>query len=169
MNRAVRSWVEKALACMVVFSLCGIAPMAQSGSETVSLSGRIFQPDGSTPFNQAVVRVTNTETGREYTSAPTDSAGRYAFAGLPAGTYTFEVEVEEGIYVLDRAVQIGENESASISFTVKPEPQEGAGAAGMSGKKKGALIAIIAGGAILLGVLLSQDDDEKDGASPFTP
>jgi hypothetical protein len=147
-----------------------MAPLAQATEGMVSLSGRIFQPDGSTPYAQATVRVTNQETGQVFTSGPTDTAGRYSFEELPAGTYTFEVEVEEGIYVLDRAVRIGDNESASISFTVKPEPPAPDEKAPMGKKKKrGILIAIITSGAVLLALALDDDDDDDDGVSPFVP
>ncbi len=143
-------------------------------AEQVSLSGRIFQPDGATPYANAIVRIINQETGEALVSAPTDAAGRYEFKDLPPGTYSFEVEVPEGIYRLDRQVALGENDTASISFTVKPEEDDHGEAApahsgpGMSPRRKGTLIALIGGGAALL-VGLSTNDSDGGEASPFTP
>ena len=144
-----------------------IGPVAQA-AESVTLSGRIFQADGTTPLHNALVRVTDQDTGQVHVSAATDAAGKYEFKDLPPGNYTFEVEISDGIYQLDRSVRLGDSDTASISFTVKPQPDIPTGKQtgdGMSGKKKGGLIAIIGGGAVLLVVALDDDDD----ASPFTP
>ena len=145
-----------------------LGPVAQAAAESVTLSGRIFQADGATPLHAALVRVTNKDTGQVYVSAATDASGKYEFTDLPPGNYTFEVEVRDGVYQLDRTVSLGDSDTASVSFTVKPLPDAAAAkdsGSGMSKKKKGGLIAIIAGGAII-GVAAS--DDNKN-ASPFTP
>ena len=166
MNRS-SSHLWRALALSMILILAG-APIVRAGAEPVSLGGRIFLPDGTTALQGATVVVRNQETAQVYASRPTDAAGRYKFDDLPPGTYTFRVETDAGVFTLDRAVQLGGSDTASVSFTIKPEPDIPARAAnkGMSKKKKGTLIAIIGGGAILLAVALDDDDDD---ASPFIP
>jgi hypothetical protein len=119
------------------------------------------------------------ETGQAVASTATGTDGSYSFESLDPGTYTFEVEVPDGVYQLDRAIQIGMDEQASISFTIKPAGDAGAAAAGtgggaaaaggMSGAKKGWIIAAIAFGAIAIGFALNNDSTSNDEASPFTP
>jgi hypothetical protein len=177
-DRMTPSWIRFVLTIALVGSLAGFAPVAWAQAENVALSGRIFQADGATPYANVTVRVMDQETGEAVASTNTGTDGSYSFDTLDPGTYTFEVEVPDGIYQLDRAVQIGMDEQASISFTIKPAagggavPPPGAGADGGSGmgkKKKGWLIGAIAFGAVAVGVLLSQDDNSNNEASPFTP
>ena len=164
MNRPVPpTW--KALAVLLAAVMAG-APVAAAAAESVTLTGRIFQADGTTPLQGAFVRVINQETGEVSVSKRTDAAGKYKFKDLSPGIYTFEVQVTDGTYQLDRSVRLGDSETASISFTVKPEPDiPAAKKEGMSKKKKGTLIAIISSGAVFLGTAASNRGD----ASPFTP
>ncbi|MFQ5669650.1 MAG: carboxypeptidase-like regulatory domain-containing protein [Acidobacteriota bacterium] len=154
---------------LFILALVPAALLAQEATSPVALNGRIFQPDGATPYPNVVVRVINQETGQEFTSAPTDAGGHYAFQELPPGAYRFEVEVDNGIYQLDRTVRISEGEVATISFNVKPDEGEKKGGAPLPhGKKRaGIIIPIAVGGAVLLAVALN--DDDNDEASPFTP
>ena len=176
-DRMTPSWIRFVLTIALVGSLAGFAPVAWAQAENVALTGRIFQADGATPYANVTVRVMDQETGQAVASTTTGTDGSYSFDTLDPGTYTFEVEVPDGIYQLDRAVQIGMDEQASISFTIKPAAGAGAvpppggtgNSTGMSNKKKGWLIGAIAFGAILIGVALSQDDDSNNEASPFTP
>lgn len=171
MNRSVTSRRLGLIILPLILALV-VGPVAQAAAESVTLSGRIFQADGTTPLHGAMVRVTDQDTGQVHVSAATDAAGKYEFTDLPPGNYTFEVEVSDGIFQLDRSVRLGDSDTASISFTVKPQPDIATGKKsgnGMSKKKKGGLIAIIAGGAVLLVVILDDDDDDNNNASPFTP
>lgn len=145
-------------------------PVVAETPADVALSGRIFQPDGTTPYQGATVRVVHQETGEVFTSLSTDANGEYWFESLDPGTYSFEVRVEEGVYQLNRAVRIGEQQTASISFTVKPEAVPGAPPAdGEKKKKRGALIAIVGAGVILTGILILDDDDNDPVSTPSVP
>jgi hypothetical protein len=174
-NRTTPSWIRSILTIALIGSLAGLGSTVWAQADNVALSGRIFQADGATPYANVTVRVMDQETGQAIASTATGTDGSYAFESLDPGTYTFEVEVPDGIYQLDRAVQIGMDEQASISFTIKPAagagavpPPGGTGdSTGMSKKKKGWLIGAIAFGAVAVGVLLSNDDSNE--ASPFTP
>lgn len=160
----------RVLAALLIVSLSGL-PLTLAGADQVTLSGRIFQADGTTALQSATVRITNKTTGEVLVSAPTDVGGRYEFTDVPAGTYTFEVEVPDGIYQLDRSVRLGDSETASISFTVKPQPDappSSTPGTKMSKKKKGGLIAIIVGGAGLIAAAAS-NNDSNNNASPSVP
>lgn len=178
MQRIIPSWIRSFATVMIIGSLAFVSPMAMAqdaATELVSLSGRIFQADGSTPYAQVTVRVMDQATGEEVGSTTTATDGSYSFETLNPGTYTFEVEVPDGVYQLDRAIEIGAGEKASISFTVKPTGAAGAvppdaAQQGMSKKKKGTLIAIISAGAVLAAwLLLDDDDDPTNEASPALP
>ena len=174
MNRSIPSWTRTAVAVLLVSSLAAISPVAFAQADSVSLSGRIFQANGSTPYANVTIRVMDEATGAEVATTTTGTDGSYAFDALSPGTYTFEVEVPDGVFQLGRAIQLGADEHASISFTVKPAdgatPPDGdqGDGEGMSKKKKGTLIAIIAFGAIGV-VLLLENDEKKVEGSPFTP
>jgi carboxypeptidase family protein len=172
---------------LVVAALVPAFPVVRAAEGTVNLSGRIFQPDGTTPFQGAIVRVVKQDSGEAFNSTPTDATGHYEFRDLPAGTYNVEVEVPDGIYQLNRSVRIGQNDTASISFTVKPQPAPPppppppAAAAPESGapapaspdkdkrRKKGILWASIGGGAALLAIVASGNNGDNQPASPSTP
>jgi hypothetical protein len=166
--------MRAAIAVLLVSSLAGISPVAFAQADSVSLGGRIFQADGSTPYANVTVRVMDKATGAEVGTTTTGTDGSYAFDALSPGTYTFEVEVPDGVFQLDRAIQLGSDEHASISFTVKPTAvsppsgDHGGGGPGMSKKKKGLLIALITAGAIGVAFALDNDDKKNEG-SPFTP
>jgi len=173
-DRTTPSWMRSVLTLALVASLAGFVPVTWAQADNVALSGRIFQADGATPYANVTVRVMDQSTGEAVASTTTNTDGEYAFDTLDPGTYTFEVEVPDGIYQLDRAIQIGMDERASISFTVKPTGGaavgDGAAAAeagGMSAKKKGILLAVIVAGAIGVAVLLNNESNNE--GSPFTP
>ena len=172
MNRSIPSWIRTFIAVLLVSSLSAISPIAFAQTDSVSLSGHIFQANGSTPNANVTVRVLDHATGAEVATTTTGMDGSYSFDSLPPGTYTFEVEVSDGIFQLDRAIQLGADEHASISFTVKPTGgavPPGSADQGMSGKKKGLLIALITAGAVGVYFLLDDDDDNKNEGSPFIP
>ena len=158
------------MAGLVVWALSLATFITPLQAAAVSLSGNIFQPDGATPLQNAVVRLVNKETGDVLTSTPTDASGYYEFTEAPAGDYTVEVEIGAGYYNLDRSVRLGAEDTASISFTVQPQDDDGEGAPPPEGKKKrrGMIIAFSLFGAALLaiGVNNNKKDDE---ASPFIP
>ena len=95
------------MAVLLVSSLAAISPVSFAQAESVSLSGRIFQADGSTPNANVTVRVIDQATGAEVATTTTGTDGSYSFDTLAPGTYTFEVEVPDGIFQLDRAIQLG--------------------------------------------------------------
>jgi hypothetical protein len=177
-DRTTPSWIRSVLTLALIGSLAGFVSPVWAQAENVALSGRIFQSDGATPYANVTVRVIDQETGQAVASTTTGTDGSYAFETLDPGTYTFEVEVSDGVYQLDRAIQMGMDEQASISFTIKPTDDGGGAAAGgaaaatgMSATKKGLIIASIAFGAIVVGYLVyNNDDDEPNNeGSPFTP
>ena len=141
MDRMTPSWIRFVLTIALVGSLAGFGTAAWAQASSVALSGRIFQADGATPYANVTVRVMDQTTGEAVASTTTGTDGSYSFDTLDPGTYTFEVEVPDGIYQLDRAVQIGADEAASISFTIKPAAGAGAvpppgGSGGQDGMSK---------------------------------
>jgi Carboxypeptidase regulatory-like domain len=176
LRRQARRAFSMIVVLVLTWTAAGAPARALQGTAAgVSLSGRLFQADGVTPLAGARVRITDPTTGKSFESAPTDNAGHYEMSGLAPATYQVEVEVPEGIYKLNRSVRLGEADQASISFTVKPETlAEGATGAGAlatpEGKKrKGALLAIILGGAALAAFVLSDDDNSEPQASQAAP
>ncbi|MFQ5766643.1 MAG: carboxypeptidase-like regulatory domain-containing protein [Acidobacteriota bacterium] len=175
MRRSIPISLRIILVCLLVSGL-GVQPFTaqdkKPGGIMVSLSGRIFRPDGTTPYDGAVIKIINEETGQVFTSEPTGVTGEYQFTDLPAGTYTFQVDVPEGVYKLGRAVRIGESETASISFTVKPEPVKKGAALPASGKKsltRGQLALIIIGGAVVVGAAAGGGGGGSQVISPMGP
>ena len=115
------------------------APQAQSRA-TGSLIGFIYGADGKTPVEKAVIKIRNTENGKEYASGPTDSQGIYRIQGIEEGRYALGVTTAEGDFNFEYQVLIKSDEVAKLSLALK------AGAVSM----------------------LAQEEEEKEGgAVPF--
>ena len=135
----------------------------QTGEETGTIKGYIFQEDMRTPLENAVVKIRNTEDGLEKESLPTDGIGAYEIKDVKEGRYLLGVSNAVGDYNFDYAIGIKANETARLSMAVKPGAssttgQAGAAAGAAAGggffsTTAGILLLIAAGGLLTLGVI----------------
>lgn len=89
------------------------------GKETGALVGHIFQDDMRTPVRNAVVKLRNVITQKEYESQPTDTEGMYRIDGIEEGRYIMGVVASSGSYNFHYSIQIKPNALAKLSVAMK--------------------------------------------------
>jgi hypothetical protein len=107
---------------LLLVLLSGSAPWAPASAQEAQgkIHGEIMQPDGETALQGARVYAINVKTAKQYVSEATDSSGRYAMRGLPAGTYDVAIEAAGQIYVVDNLVDLSRGESRNLSCAIQP-------------------------------------------------
>ena len=85
-----------------------------------ALAGHIFSEDMRTPVANAVVRLRNLTTQKEYESQPTDSDGTYVIPGIEEGRYVMGVLGPNGSYNFHYSLMIKADALAKLSVAMKP-------------------------------------------------
>ncbi len=85
-----------------------------------ALVGHIYSEDMRTPVRNAVVKLRNVETMKEYSSEPTSRDGTYAIAGVEEGRYVMGVLGPSGSYNFHYSIMIKADAMAKLSVAMKP-------------------------------------------------
>lgn len=140
---------------------------------TGSMIGFVYQKDGITPAEGAIVKLRNVATGRSYDSTKSDKLGIFRVEAVEEGLYLVGVSTEEGDFNVNNLVGIRGNETAKVSFALKPaqggedaEPKsKPSGLAKFFLSPVGIAVVVAASAVIIYGVVkLSEKEAE---ASPF--
>ncbi len=93
---------------------------AVSAPGSGALAGHIFSDDMRTPVANAVVKLRNVATLREYESAPTDLDGTYVIPAIEEGRYVMGVLGPGGSYNFHYSIMIKADAVAKLSLAMKP-------------------------------------------------
>lgn len=95
-----------------------------------NIIGFVFDQDGTTPFEGAVVKVRNISNGTLYESSKSDSNGIFKIEGVETGIYVCGVETAQGDYNAEDlfGVKVSEGETAKLSIALTPYEQKVASA-----------------------------------------
>jgi hypothetical protein len=85
-----------------------------------ALAGHIFNEDMRTPVRNAVVKLRNVSTQKEYESEPTDLDGMYRIPGVEEGRYVMGVLGPNGSYNFHYSIMIKGDALAKLSVAMKP-------------------------------------------------
>jgi hypothetical protein len=85
-----------------------------------ALAGHIFNEDMRTPVRNAVVKLRNVATQKEYESEPTDLEGMYRIPGIEEGRYVMGVLGPTGSYNFHYSIMIKADALAKLSVAMKP-------------------------------------------------
>jgi hypothetical protein len=108
---------------------------AKSYARQGSLQGTVYSEGMKAKIANAIVKIRNLNTQKEYTSLPTDAKGGYRILMIEEGWYTLGVTTAAGDFNLNYGVYIKAGEMAKLSVEVLPGGMlEGRGA-GSGGKK----------------------------------
>ncbi len=102
-------------------AILALTVLASSVAAQGAITGRVTLPDNHTPVPGATVRIAGTTLG-----ALADSAGRYAIARVPAGTYLVQVAAP-GHTLESREVVVRDDASIELSWRLAAAPRELAG------------------------------------------
>ena len=117
---------------LVIFLLspfAAVASGAQAGLKG-NIVGFLYDRDGTTPLEGAVVKFKSLTSGTIYESTKSDTYGIFKVQNVESGVYTYGVAAEQGDYKADGIVgfKINENETAKLSIALNPYEKEVAAA-----------------------------------------
>lgn len=121
MFRGARNLYFPFLFFTIIFFI-GAASLALQAQtlEKGNLLGYVFNRDGKTPVEGAVVIVKNTSTGAVYRADPTDKQGLFKIEGLSKGIYSFGVTTSAGDFNGNELIGILANETAKMFVSLDP-------------------------------------------------
>ena len=85
-----------------------------------ALSGYIYNEDMRTPVRNAVVKLRNVTSQKEYESEPTDLEGMYRIPEIEEGRYVMGVMSVQGDYNFHYSILIKSDALAKLSVAMKP-------------------------------------------------
>jgi len=136
-----------------------------------NLIGFVYEKDGTSPVEGAVVKLKNVSTANVYESSKSDKLGILKIEGIEEGLYIAGISTKEGNFNVVNLIGIKVAETAKISFALKSEGEENTPKKRPRGLAKfflspaGIAIVVAASIAIIYGVVkLSEKEPE---ASPF--
>lgn len=117
-----------------------VAQMAAAPRGSGALMGHIYNEDMRTPVRNAVVKLRNIETLKEYASEPTDPEGMYRIPGVEEGRYVMGVLAPNGSYNFHYSILIKSDALAKLSVAMKAGETPVMLQSGFAEKKKAGIL-----------------------------
>ncbi len=86
-----------------------------------NLVGFVYDQDGTTPVEGAVVMLKNLSTGTVFESNKTSGEGAFSLSGIDQGMYIFGVSSPKGDFNADEVLGIAGNETAKLAVALNAE------------------------------------------------
>jgi len=160
-----------ALIAALVAVTVPVPSAAQGQMKQGALQGSVFTEGMRARVANAVVKIRNLNSQKEYSSMPTDAKGNYRILGIEEGWYTLGVTTPVGDFNLNYGIYIKAGEIAKLSVEMLPGGAlEGKGGNGGNGGKSffatpgGVLLIVAAAGGAGFGVYQLVKTEEE--ASP---
>jgi hypothetical protein len=104
--------------CFLIF--CSTSYLRSEDVSKGSILGFVYDEDGTTPLEGAVVEFKNISTGAVYESSKSDDLGVFKIEGVEKGLYIYGVRTAQGDFNSDGTigVRIRENETAKLSISL---------------------------------------------------
>ncbi len=146
---------------IATFLFVSFAPVVHA--ERALLAGRVMETDGFTPRSGVVVALVDHENRRVYRSEPTNEDGAFQIDSAPAGGYKLLAETDEGAFLASDDFQLagGENKPVSLKLTPAEQTSNVTIAPGQTGTGTSWWQWAIAGGIIVVGLLVVADASES--------
>lgn len=120
MKRGVKSRVL-VLGIILSFAVLVLPTFSKDTNASVGrISGVVYDKDGTTPLEGAVVTIRNVSSGSILTSPQTTENGAFLMEGVESGVYQFGIETEKGGYNANEvfAVTLEDGETAKMALTL---------------------------------------------------
>lgn len=115
-------------AILIVFLLVPFAAFSSGAQAGVkgNIIGFLYDRDGTTPLEGAVVKFKSLTSATIYESTKSDTYGIFKVQGVESGVYTYGVATEQGDFNADNIVglKVSENETAKLSISIDPYEKE---------------------------------------------
>lgn len=136
-----------------------------------TLQGTVYAEGMKAKVVNAIVKIRNLNTQKEYSSPPTDAKGGYKIMGIEEGWYTLGVSAPVGEFNLNYGIYVKAGETAKLSVEMQPggalEGKGGGTSGGGGGGKSffatpgGVLLIVAAAGGAGFGIYeLTKKEDE---------
>ena len=119
------------LLLLPVWEFAAVAPKGNG-----ALAGHIYNEDMRTPVRNAVVKLRNVTTLKEYVSDPTDTEGMYTIPAIEEGRYVMGVQAPTGSYNFHYSIMIKSDALAKLSVAMKPGSRAGHAPVGIRREEK---------------------------------
>jgi len=108
--------------CFFLFIFCTPYIVECADNAKGNLVGFIYDKDGTTSLEGAVIKLKNVSSGTIYESGKSDNSGVFTVEGLESGIYTYGVLTSKGDFNADNLVgiKIQANETAKMSILLTP-------------------------------------------------
>lgn len=125
-----RKNVNKVVIGIAVFLLCFPAFLRSENIAKGNIVGFVYDEDGTTPFEGAVVKVKNISTGAIFESSKSDANGVFKIEEVETGLYLYRVLTAQGEFSSENffGVRISEGDTAKLSISLTPYEQKVASA-----------------------------------------
>lgn len=107
----------------VVFSFLALSfPAAVFAADTGNIIGFVYDKDGTTPLEGAIVQFKNLSTDKLIASSRSDKFGIFKLEGIESGIYVYGVMTAKANFNSDGfiAVKVQPNETAKMAISLKP-------------------------------------------------
>lgn len=177
--------VGRSAGSLAVFALAISIVNGGAAAPAATLAGEVLRGSSGEPIAGARVYVADPADASALSSVDTSYDGRFRFERLDAARYELAVEHAGRLYVVRPGVVLGAGEVRAVRVAISDEsgvptqetpqkpptpdeedPSEDGGGMWSDPLKASALVA---GGAIVLGVLIDAVDDDETTASPSDP
>ncbi len=161
MPRTLRRFATLVVA--LVLAVPATSPASLATEETGTVRGSLVDSNGQPLAGYRIKLVDASGNARE--SAPTGADGKYEIAGLPPGTYEYQIVDPEGLLITVRIPPVVLEAGTILTQPIAIVPSK---------KSKGKLIAWVAGGAgaVALAVAAANDSggngNDGDNETPMT-
>lgn len=160
--------MKRFVSLTLAFALTLVGLPALAADSPATLSGQILLAGDQTPIAGARVHLSDAVSGAAVASEPAADDGSFAIADLPPARYRVGVETDGKLYLVEGSVRLSPGQTQRLDLAIAPDlaPAQSTASA-WDNPVTGALI--VAGGAIILGLLIDSltDDNKKESvASP---
>jgi carboxypeptidase family protein len=148
--------MHRVLALALVMSMAGTPPVFAAGAQAPansSMSGSVRNSSGRS-IASATVRLRDLETGQLAAETTSDAAGRFAFQGLAAGSFTAEIVNAAG-EIIGSSAPISVTAGSAITGVVVTTTDSSKKKGGAFFTSTAGVIALAASGAATAGVVIA--------------
>ena len=120
--------------CSTIFTIFAVTfllfsvPLLSQAENTAkgNIIGFVYDQNGTTPFEGAVVKVKNISTGNVYESSVSDTNGVFRITGIETGIYLCGVQALQGDFNSEEyfGVKLSDGETAKLSIALTPYEQK---------------------------------------------